>query len=76
MGWDRLMVFLKFYISIKNNVNVLNWFESYNHHNDIGSTSNSNFNESINGIFINFKVEPVDANLFGNWYTHLTTPPL
>ena len=45
----KLLLFIKYFKDewIDNNSN---WFESYNHPNDAGSTSNNNGNESINGI--------------------------
>ena len=46
---DDIQVFIQYFKSewIDNNSN---WFESYNHPNDAGSTSNNNGNESINGV--------------------------
>jgi hypothetical protein len=46
---DDIQVFIQYFKSewIDNNSN---WFESYNHPNDAGSTSNNNGNESINGL--------------------------
>ena len=46
---EDVKIFIKYFKDewIDNNSN---WFESYNHPNDAGSTSNNNGNESINGI--------------------------
>jgi hypothetical protein len=56
---DDIQVFIQYFKSewIDNNSN---WFESYNHPNDAGSTSNNNGNESINGVI---KAEDTLRNL-------------